>query len=89
MLFPDDRVHQIFGIALLVLWIVHVVLNRHWYYIFMSFHIGLHVGMIANKIIGTSSIMTLAGKIILTIVCVYGIYAFITRGAVEKIILSL
>ena len=31
MLFPDDRVHQICGIALVVLWAVHVVLNRRWY----------------------------------------------------------
>ena len=31
MLFPEDRVHQICGIALVVLWAVHVVLNRRWY----------------------------------------------------------
>ena len=31
MLFPDDRVHQIFGIALIVIWTVHIILNRHWY----------------------------------------------------------
>ena len=31
MLFPDDRIHQICGIALVVLWAVHVVLNRKWY----------------------------------------------------------
>ena len=31
MLFPDDRIHQICGIALVVLWAVHVVLNRRWY----------------------------------------------------------
>ena len=31
MLFPDDWVHQICGIALVVLWAVHVVLNRRWY----------------------------------------------------------
>ena len=28
MLFPDDRVHQICGISLIVIWGVHVVLNR-------------------------------------------------------------
>lgn len=28
MLFPNDRIHQIYGIALVVLWAVHVVLNR-------------------------------------------------------------
>ena len=26
------------------------LLASHWYYLFMSFHIGMHVGMIANKI---------------------------------------
>ena len=31
VLFPDDRVHQICGIALVVLWAVHIVWNRHWY----------------------------------------------------------
>ena len=31
MFFPDDRVHQIFGISLIVIWVVHVVLNRRWY----------------------------------------------------------
>ena len=31
MLFPDDRVHQICGISLIVIWCVHVVLNRRWY----------------------------------------------------------
>ena len=31
MLFPDDRVHQICGISLIVIWGIHVVLNRRWY----------------------------------------------------------
>ena len=31
ILFPDNRVHQIFGIALVILWVVHIVLNRRWY----------------------------------------------------------
>ena len=31
ILFPNDRVHQIFGIALVILWVVHIVLNRRWY----------------------------------------------------------
>ena len=25
ILFPDNRVHQIFGIALVILWVVHIV----------------------------------------------------------------
>ena len=31
ILFPNDRVHQICGIALIILWVVHIVLNRRWY----------------------------------------------------------
>lgn len=30
ILFPDDRVHQIMGISLLALWIMHVILNHRW-----------------------------------------------------------
>ncbi len=112
-LFPSDIIHEILGMALFLLWAVHITLNRrwyssifrgkynarrimqtvincsilicviflmisgiilsnhvftflgiesglgfartahllasHWYYLFMSLHIGLHVGMIANK----------------------------------------
>ena len=95
------------------------LLSSHWYYVFMSLHLGMHVEMIANKIrlsrtqqkchsnvqqechsraltressgkeiIGSSPIMTdtpnkakaIAAKVLLTLVCVYGIYAFIVRG---------
>ena len=139
MLFPDDRIHQICGIALVVLWAVHVGLNHrwygslfkgkyqpfrimqlivncgvlicalllmisgllmawfipadwvgaalgfartthliasHWYYIFMSFHIGLHAAMIANKM----KIHGLVPRIICIIISLYGVYAFIVRG---------
>lgn len=31
VLFPDDRIHQICGISLIVLWVVHIMLNRRWY----------------------------------------------------------
>ena len=31
ILFPDDRIHQILGFILLPLWIVHMILNHHWY----------------------------------------------------------
>ena len=112
--FSADIVHEILGVALLLLWAVHIALNRrwfeamfkgkynpyrvmqtvvncgilicalflmisgiilsnhvftflniqaglgfarvahllasHWYYLFMSLHIGLHAGMISNKI---------------------------------------
>ena len=181
-LFPADLVHEILGVALFVLWGVHIALNRrwygaifhgkynpyrvmqtvinccilictiflmisglilsnhiftflniqgglgfariahllasHWYYLFMSLHIGLHVGMISNKlchsrapqdchsrapkressdkkIIGSSPIMTgkskpimtLVGKILLALACIYGLYAFIARGVWKYLIL--
>ncbi|MBR5965540.1 MAG: DUF4405 domain-containing protein [Treponema sp.] len=31
MLFPDDRIHQICGMALLALWTAHIALNRLWF----------------------------------------------------------
>ena len=31
VLFPDDRIHQICGISLIMLWVIHLVLNRRWY----------------------------------------------------------
>lgn len=31
VLFPNDKVHQILGMALLTLWAVHIALNRKWY----------------------------------------------------------
>ena len=155
------------------------LLASHWYYLFMSLHIGMHVGMIANKIkqkrkgshpehntshsgynishpelvsgsfaeempnqvrhdsssslhdsssslhdgssslhdsssslhdgsssqqechsraptrespnteiIGSSPIMTLVGKILLALVCLYGLYAFIARGVWKYLILQ-
>ena len=139
MFFPDDRVHQICGISLIVNWVVHVVLNRrwygslfkgnyqpyrimqiivnlgvlicalllmisgllmawfipadwvdgalefarithllasHWYYIFISFHIGLHGAMLAGKM----KIHGFVPRIICILISLYGIYAFIIRG---------
>jgi hypothetical protein len=79
------------------------LLASHWYYLFMSLHIGLHVGMISNKlchsraptressdkeIIGSSPIMTLVEKILLALACIYGLYAFIARGVWKYLILQ-
>ena len=158
-LFPADIVHEILGLALFLLWAVHISLNRrwygaifkgkynpyrvmqtfincgilictiflmisgvilsnhlftflgiekglgfariahllasHWYYLFMSLHIGLHVSMIANKIAQKkdaanessnqeskpqSSARKIIFRIVLALACAYGIYAFIARG---------
>ena len=161
-LFPADIVHEILGVALFVLWAVHITLNRrwygaifkgkynpyrvmqtiinccilictiflmisgiilsnhiftflniqgglgfariahllasHWYYLFMSLHIGLHVGMIfGNKGTSTSADPSTGSgttrtaiipRIILALVCAYGIYAFIARGVWKYLILQ-
>ena len=157
--FPAEIVHEILGVALLLLWAVHIALNRrwfgamfkgkynpyrvmqtvvncgilicalflmisgiilsnhiftflniqaglgfarvahllasHWYYLFMSLHIGLHVSMIANKIAQKkdaanessnqeskpqSSARKIIFRIVLALACAYGLYAFIIRG---------
>lgn len=166
-LFPLDIVHEILGVSLFVLWIVHIALNRrwytalfrgkynpyrvmqtvinccilictiflmisgvmlsnhiftfldiqgglgfariahllasHWYYLFMSLHIGLHVGMIANRIkqkkeTGVESpdeqiksqdtVRKNIFRILLAISCAYGVYAIITRGVWKYLILQ-
>ena len=145
-LFPADLVHEILGVALFVLWGLHIALNRrwygaifrgnynpyrvmqtiinccilictiflmisgiilsnhvftflniqgglgfariahllasHWYYLFMSLHIGLHVGRLFQNV--TTKIIP---RIILALVCAYGIYAFIARGVWKYLIL--
>ena len=146
-LFPADIVHEILGLALFLLWALHITLNRrwygaifkgkynpyrvmqtvincgilictiflmisgiilsnhiftflniqgglgfariahllasHWYYLFMSLHIGLHVGRLFQNI--TAKIIP---RIILALVCAYGIYAFIARGVWKYLILQ-
>lgn len=149
MMFANDKIHQILGMALLALWIIHTILNRrwyssifkgkhppyrimqivvnlgialcavclmisglmmawfmpipnglgiaravhlvssHWYYIFMCAHLGMHLGMIFSRIFSASSensaesrtkARTVIFKIIVLLICIYGIYAFILRG---------
>ena len=175
-LFPADIVHEILGVALFVLWAVHITLNRrwygaifkgkynpyrvmqtvinscilictiflmisgiilsnhvftflniqgglgfariahllasHWYYLFMSLHIGQHVGMITNKMhhsapinchpelvsgsftneipkqVRHDKLHKIIPRIILALVCAYGIYAFIARGVWKYLILQ-
>jgi len=166
-LFPADIVHEILGLALFLLWAVHISLNRrwygaifkgkynpyrvmqtvinscilictiflmisgiilsnhiftflniqgglgfarithllasHWYYLFMSLHIGLHIEMIANrikqkKIAGNdksnedskpqSTVRKIISHILLSLACAYGVYAFIARGVWKYLILK-
>ena len=59
------------------------LLASHWYYLFMSLHIGLHVGRLFQNV--TAKIIP---RIILALVCAYGIYAFIARGMWKYLILQ-
>ena len=88
------------------------LLASHWYYLFMSLHIGLHVGVIANKMrhpapinchpeldseshaeempkqVRHDKLRKIIPRIILALVCAYGIYAFIARGVWKYLILQ-
>ena len=146
-LFPADIVHEILGVALFVLWAIHIFLNRrwygaifkgkynpyrimqtvinccilictiflmisgiilsnhlftflniqsglgfariahllvsHWYYLFMSLHIGLHMGRLLQNVAAK-----ILSRILLVLVCAYGLYAFIARGVWKYLILK-
>ena len=146
-LFPADIVHEILGVALFVLWAIHIFLNRrwygaifkgkynpcrimqtvinccilictifvmisgiilsnhlftflniqsglgfariahllssHWYYLFMSLHIGLHMGRLFQNVAAK-----IFPRIILVLVCAYGLYAFIARGVWKYLVLK-
>ncbi len=79
------------------------LLASHWYYLFMSLHIGLHVGMIANRIKqkkeaggespderikSQGTVRKIILRILLAISCAYGVYAIITRGVWKYLILQ-
>lgn len=65
------------------------LLASHWYFLFMSLHIGMHVQMIAGKMKvpreGFSSIIL---RVIFILISIYGIYAFIIRGIWRYLILQ-
>ena len=67
------------------------LLASHWYFVFISLHIGLHVGVIFNRLKvaqlvagarGSASVSwkVVATRIIAALVSAYGIYAFVERG---------
>ena len=67
------------------------LLASHWYYLFMSMHIGLHVGMIANRIEESQpqfKARKIISNILLSLACAYGVYAFIIRGVWKYLILK-
>ncbi len=59
------------------------LLASHWYYLFMSLHIGLHVGRLFQN--ATAKILP---RILLALACIYGLYAFIARGVWKYLILQ-
>jgi hypothetical protein len=60
------------------------LLASHWYYVFMSLHIGLHVSLIANRLglagAFKSKAALVATRVVAVLVVGYGIYAFVIRG---------
>ena len=62
--------------------IVHL-LSSHWYYLFMSLHIGLHMGRLLQNVAAK-----ILPRILLVLVCAYGLYAFIARGVWKYLVLK-
>ena len=59
------------------------LLSSHWYYLFMSLHIGLHMGRLLQNVAAK-----IFPRIILVLVCAYGLYAFIARGVWKYLVLK-
>lgn len=59
------------------------LLSSHWYYLFMSLHIGLHMGRLFQNVV-----TKIFPRIILVLVCAYGLYAFIARGVWKYLVLK-
>ena len=65
------------------------LLASHWYFIFMSLHIGLHVEMITGKIrIPREGVSSIIIRVVFILISLYGIYAFIIRGIWRYLILQ-
>ena len=59
------------------------LLSSHWYYLFMSLHIGLHMGRLFQNV-ATKKLPC----ILLVLTSLYGLYAFIARGVWKYLILK-
>ena len=59
------------------------LLSSHWYYLFMSLHIGLHMGRLFQNVAAK-----IIPRIILALLCAYGVYAFIARGVWKYLVLK-
>ena len=59
------------------------LLSSHWYYLFMSLHIGLHMGRLFQNVAAK-----ILPRILLVLTSLYGLYAFIARGVWKYLILK-
>ena len=59
------------------------LLSSHWYYLFMSLHIGLHMGRLFQNVAAK-----ILPRILLVLTSLYGLYAFIVRGVWKYLILK-
>lgn len=59
------------------------LLASHWYYLFMSLHIGLHMGRLFQNVAAKS-----LPRILLVLTSLYGVYAFIARGVWKYLVLK-
>ena len=59
------------------------LLSSHWYYLFMSLHIGLHVGRLFQNVAAK-----ILPRILLVLTSLYGLYAFIARGVWKYLVLK-
>ena len=59
------------------------LLSSHWYYLFMSLHIGLHMGRLFQNV--ATKILP---RILLVLTSLYCLYAFIARGVWKYLILK-
>ena len=79
-LFPAEIVHEILGLGFAR--IAHL-LASHWYYLFMSLHIGLHMGRCFQNVAAKN-----LPRILLVLTCLYGVYTFIARGVWKYLVLK-
>lgn len=62
--------------------IAHLI-SSHWYYLFMSLHIGLHMGRLFQNVAAK-----ILPCILLVLTSLYGLYAFIIRGIWKYLVLK-
>lgn len=67
--------------------LLHLVAS-HWYFIFMSMHLGLHVSLITKKIKIKKRRPLLIAKVLIFADSLYAIFVFISRGLWKYLILQ-